>query len=265
MIRAETEEHWVLIRHPDHAFLAGQFADAWGNDRFARPEPFGSIRHAVYHHDDGWLARDANPGLTPQGIPEAFTRDLVGAYSAFEEIDLPNYLKVRGQATSAVAEQNPTAGIIVSMHTVNLLTEQADLETIQPEHRTAHAAFVADQQAWQAAERDRLGLSAEELQQAFEFLQACDNLSLIACSGYDEARPLRHTHPDRTGTRHEIKCLPVAAHTWKLDPWPFADDTLAFALPCRRVAKDAFSDESSYRQAFASAPVEHQAVVLQQG
>ena len=126
MIRVETASDWSLVTPPDHARLAGEFADAWGNKAFARLEPYAPIRHAVYHHDDGWLARDAAPGLTPYGRPEAFTRDLVGAYSAFEEIDLPNYLNVRARATAANAADDLYAGIIVSMHAVNLLSEQAD-------------------------------------------------------------------------------------------------------------------------------------------
>ena len=149
MIRTETPTHWLLVSHPDHARLAGQIADAWGNDVFARPEPYDSLRYAIYHHDDGWLDRDAAPRLTPAGLPEAFTQELVGAYSAFEEIDLPSYLQVRGEATAAVAAVDEVAGVFVSMHTVNLLTEQADVSTIQPEHRSAHADFVADQQKWQ--------------------------------------------------------------------------------------------------------------------
>ncbi len=263
MIRAETDTDWLLITHPDHAKLAGEFADAWGNDVFLRPEPFTSVRYAIYHHDDGWTNRDANPCLTPAGIPEAFTRELVGAYSAFEEIDLPNYLKVRGEATAAVAAEDATAGILVSMHTVNLLTEQADTSTILPEHREAHADFVSAQQAWQTSERDRMGLNAAFLQRGFEFLQACDNLSLIACSGYDEPRFLRHQHPDRDGKLHAIDCRLIEPGVWSLDPWPLGVAELKLNLPVRTLAKDAFADESSYRSALAAVTPEIRQIRIQ--
>ena len=39
MLRMESETGWWLITHPDHARLAGDFAAAWGNERFRRPEP----------------------------------------------------------------------------------------------------------------------------------------------------------------------------------------------------------------------------------
>jgi hypothetical protein len=44
------------------------------------------------------LARDAAPQITRQGKPSAFSTKLVGKYSAFEEIDLADYLAVRDRA-----------------------------------------------------------------------------------------------------------------------------------------------------------------------
>ncbi len=262
MIRAETADHWILVTHPDHAHLAGEFGEAWGNDQFAPPEPLADVLYAVHHHDDGWKARDAAPNLTRDGKPEAFTRALVGAYSAFEEIDLPNYLKVRGQATAAVSAENRYAGIVTSMHTVNLLTEQADESTIRPEHRTAHRSFVAEQQAWQTVEADALGADPVALQRAFEFLQACDNLSLIACSGYAETRALRHTHPDRSGERHTLTCTPVAAGTWSVSPWPFREASHAFTVDRRRVPKSNCSSLETFRAAFAATAPEPMTIHL---
>lgn len=263
MIRAETATDWLLIKHADHARLAGEFADAWGNDTFARPEPFNPLRFAIYHHDDGWHTRDAAPVLTGAGRPEAFTRELVGTYAAFEEIDLPSYLAVRGAATAAVAAENAYAGIVVSMHTVNLLTEQADLASIRPEHRAAHATFIAEQLEWQRVTATRLGAAPGDLERAFQFLQCCDNLSLIACSGYDASRPLRHQHPDHRGQRHTLTCTPAGPGTWRITPWPFARAIHTFTVPVRRVPKSACTNLPTFRAAFAAAPAETLTLTLQ--
>ncbi len=265
MIRVETATGWQLITHPDHARLAGLFAEAWGNDRFARPEPFGSVLYAVHHHDDGWLARDAAPSLTSQGKPEAFTRALVGTYAAFEEIDLPSYLAVRGAATRAVADVDPVAGVLVSMHTVNLLTEQADLASIRAEHRAVHATFVAEQRAWQAATISRLGLEPAGLERGFEFLQACDNLSLIACADYRETRDLRHLHPDRSGRRHALRCTSPQPFTYTLEPWPFERTHLTFDLPYREIDRVACAHPDLFRRAFAAAPQQWRTLTLRSG
>lgn len=263
MIRAETDDVWILVTHGDHAALAGEFAQVWGNARFPRPEPFTDVLYAVAHHDDGWRARDAAPTLTRDGRPEAFTRALVGAYSAFEEIDLPHYLAVRGAATAAVAEVNPYAGILVSMHTVNLLTDQADPSTIRPEHRAAYTEFLAQQRAWQEETAKRIGAKPADLQRGFEFLQCCDNLSLIACSGFDTPRELRHTHPDREGRRHVLHCRPRGVATWEIDPWPFEGGPRTFRLPYRRLPKAACADTAGLRTAFASAATEYLTLTLQ--
>ena len=262
MIRAETDSDWVLITHPDHARLAGEVADAWGNEHFAPPPLFPHVRYAVYHHDDGWLARDAEPMLTPAGKPEAFTRELVGAYSAFEEIDLPAYLGVRDRATPAVAAIDPVAGIVVSMHTVNLLTEQANVESIRAEHRAAHAAFVASQRTWQRSTMAAHHIDSAAMQRGFEFLQCCDNLSLIVCSGYDAPRELRHRHPDRSGTLHTLSCSPVDRAVWQISPWPFREPELKLDLPLRVLAKVACADLKSYRAAFAQADIQTRSITL---
>src|ERR1700683_3972963 len=130
MLRLETETGWWLVTHPDHARLAGAFAERWGNDRFLPPEPRVHAVKGIARHDDGWLMRDAKPQITRQGKPSAFSTELVGKYSAFEEIDLAEYLDVRDRAVKLVAESDPFAAILVSMHTYNLLSERADRSTI---------------------------------------------------------------------------------------------------------------------------------------
>src|SRR5450432_3264265 len=118
MLRFQTADGWMLIEHREHARLAGKFAHYYGNDEFAPPEPLDDILVAVIRHDDAWKERDTLPFLTRENKPSAFSKELVGKYSAFEEIDLIDYLAVRGRATEAVATDNPYAAILVSMHTV---------------------------------------------------------------------------------------------------------------------------------------------------
>lgn len=266
MIRVPASAGYLLVAHQDHARVAGRFAEHWGNPLFpppAPPEILPEVLFAVAHHDDAWAARDAAPLLTREGRPSAFTRELVGAYSAFEEIDLADYLAVRGAATEAVAADHPYAAILVSMHTVNLLTEQADLSTIKPEDRSLHSAFVARQLNRQCALAASLppALAAhatpERLRRAFEFLQFCDNLSLLTCVRHDQPRPLRHTHPDSTGALRTLTATPVADATWRIAPWPFATPALSLSVPARPVPAAACADLASFRAAHAAAtPVE---------
>jgi hypothetical protein len=263
MIRIETDTGWILVEHPEHARLAGRFAVHWGNAEFAPPEPRSDIMTAVARHDDAWATRDANPFLTREGRPSAFSRELVGRYSAFEEIDFADYLAVRGRAAEAVAADNPYAAIIISMHTVSLLTTQADLSGLQAHDLELHRKFIENQESRQgeliaslAADPQRAG-SVEPacLRRAFEFLQACDSLSLGVCVRFPTAKSLRHAHPRRDGSTTEIVCTPLGDDTYRLAPFPLDRETLVLELPCRTVAGTTFPSQDAFRAAYAAAPV----------
>ncbi len=267
MIRIATPTGYTLVPHQEHARLAGRFAEHWGNALFPAPAPaviLPEVIAAVARHDDAWAGRDATPLLTRERRPAAFTRELVGAYSAFEEIDFADYLAVRGAATEAVAAEHPLAAILVSMHTVNLLTEQADLSTIKPADRPLHAAFIEGQLRRQrelaASLPPELAAHATpaQLRRAFEFLQFCDNLSLLACVRYDQPRAVRHTHLDATGARRTITCIPSDAGSgaYRLAPWPFDIPELSFAVPARQISTAACADLAVFRAAYAAAPTE---------
>ena len=145
MIRLEDNDDWLLLTHKDHAALAGEFARHWKNQDFSPPEPFAHILDAVSRHDDSWAVQDATPSLSPEGEPAAFSKELVGTYDAFEDIDLEAYLSVRSIATEDAALRDPYAAVLISMHSVNLLTEQADLSTLNEEELSMHSRFIEGQ------------------------------------------------------------------------------------------------------------------------
>jgi len=142
MLRLETETGWLLITHPDHAHLAADFAAAWGNEQFRSPEPRARVLKGIAAHDDGWTARDQHPGITREGKPSAFSAELVGKYGAFEEMDLDQYLAVRQRATQALSQDDAYAALLVSMHSVNLLTEHVDRSGIAPADLTLFDRFL---------------------------------------------------------------------------------------------------------------------------
>src|SRR5579863_430349 len=185
MLRLETETGWWLVTHPDHARLAGAFAERWGNEQFVSPEPRAHVLKGIARHDDGWLARDAAPQITRQGKPSAFSVELVGKYSAFEEIDLADYLAVRDRAVRLIAEEDPYAAVLISMHTYNLLTAHADRSTIAPEQLPLLDDFLGKQEEFQQSLRDKIAANTrfapeQKTERAilddFRLLQATDNL-----------------------------------------------------------------------------------------
>jgi hypothetical protein len=267
----KTESGWWLIAHPDHARLAGAFAAAWGNELFRRPEPRDRVLYGIASHDDGWAARDAHPSVTREGKPSAFSTELVGKYSAFEEIDLADYLAVRERAVWIIAEKDPYAGLLIAMHTYNLLTAHADRSTIATEGLVLLDDFLARQRAYQAELSKKIAaddsLTAEErgeemIREHFRLLQACDNLSLLTCVAFDGNADLLHPLPLKDGGTAEVEVQPIGPRHFRLAPWPFAEAELRFQFPARHVDGDRFESSVALDERFQAAAVEQLTVTL---
>ncbi len=271
MLRLETETGWWLVTHPDHAHLAGAFAERWGNKHFLSPEPRAHVLKGILRHDDGWAVRDAAPQITRQGKPSAYSVELVGKYSAFEEIDLADYLAVRDRAVRLIAEEDPYAAILISMHTHNLLSEHADRSTIPPAELPLLDEFLAQQKAFQRRLFERIcadrSLPPEQKTEAaildhFRLLQAADYLSLLSCVDFRRPSHLLHALPLRDGTRNRIEVRSAGSRHFILDPYPFAEPSLTFEFPARQVAGKLFSSSAKLQEQFAAAPVETLSVTL---
>ena len=271
MLRMESETGWWLITHPDHARLAGAFAAAWGNGLFRRPEPRDRVLYGISTHDDGWAARDAHLSITRQGKPSAFSRELVGAYSAFEEIEIADYLAVRDRAVRLIADKDTYAGLLISMHTYNLLSERADRKTIAPEGLVLLDDFLSRQRTYQRLLLDAIAvdnrLTAEHkevrtIEDHFKLLQACDNLSLLSCVSFDRPANLLHALPLNDGNSAEVEVLPLGPRDFRISPWPFDTGELAFHFPARHVVGRIFDSSARLDTAFQASRQEQLTVRL---
>jgi len=271
MLRLATNNGWWLVTHPDHAHLAGDFATKWGNALFASPQPRANVLNGIYAHDNGWAARDAQPVITKQGIPAAFSVELVGTYSAFEEIDLEAYLNVRRSAVQLIAQQDPYAAILISMHTHNLLSARADRSTIRPEQLPLLDAFLEEQITLQQTLQQQLlaeqylpteHLNTEALTDNFRLLQACDNLSLLSCVDYTGEATLLWPQRLNNGEASEIKVTRLSEHTFRLTPYPFAEPHLTFKLRARFIPTQTFPSSDDLQTHFNAATPEHLTITI---
>ena len=272
MLRSESENGWWLVTHPDHARLAGQFAEHWGNDRFVSPVPRADVLEGIKTHDDGWVPRDAAPEITKQGKPSAFSTELVGTYSAFEEIDLLDYLAVRRRAVDSVVQQNPYAGLLVAMHTFDLLANRADRSTIHPDQLPLLDAFLEEQKALQRKVRSQLAedpryqagdVAPELIEDHFHLLQACDNLSLLTCVDYPGTANLLHALPVTGDAREPVIVEQVGVRHFRLTPYPFATSPLTFVFPARFVEPLSFTSKEELREKFNAADVQKLSVKVE--
>jgi hypothetical protein len=273
MLRLETETGWLLITHPDHAHLAGDFAAAWGNDQFRSPEPRARVLKGIACHDDGWAARDAHPAITREGKPSAFSVQLAGKYSAFEEIDLDQFLALRQRCVQALSADDPYAALLVSMHSINLLTQHTDRSTIAPADLLLFDRFVQHMKTGQEKLRATVAgdsnLREEEktdqaLLDNLHLLEACDNLSLLSCFAFSQPSNLLHPLPLNQGGAKEIQVHPVGPRSFRLAPWPFFYPELTFQLVARHVEGKSFPSPEALSAAFDDADEKHLPVTLVQ-
>jgi hypothetical protein len=238
---------------------------------FTPPHPRREVLDAIRVHDDGWAARDAHPGITRQGKPAAFSEELVGKYSAFEEIDLADYLSVREAALDEVEARSAYAALLVSMHTYNLLTERADRSTIAPNQLLLLDTFLAGQLERQRVLRTRVHsdthFSLQEVSEPtiidnFHLLQATDNLSLLSCVSYRQPATLLHSFPITGGELHPIGVYPSGPRTFRLDPYPLDEQRLTFELPARHVEGRVFATAEELDARFTSAPLQSLTVTI---
>lgn len=271
MLRLETKTGWWLVTHPDHARLAGDFAERWGNDRFLRPEPREQVLRGIARHDDGWIARDSAPQITRQGKPSAFSVELVGKYSAFEEIDLVDYLAVRDSAVREIAAEDPYAGLLISMHTYSLLHDRADRSTIAPAQLPLLDQFLEQQKEFQSLLRKQIasdpGFTPEQASDGaifdrFRLLQAMDCLSLLTCVDFRQPSHLLHALPTRDGGYFPIQVHTIAPRHFVLEPYPFPHASITFHFPTRHVTGRIFPSPAALQQAFEAAPVETLSVTV---
>src|SRR5687768_15716681 len=106
MIVRPSNGRLLVVRQTDHMVVSGRLADAWGNDRFTRPEPFDPLAVAAAEHDVGWADWEAAPKVDPATKrPYQFTDMPVEEHLAFYQ-----------RGVSTVAANDAHAGLLVNLH-----------------------------------------------------------------------------------------------------------------------------------------------------
>ncbi|HWH94302.1 MAG TPA: DUF3891 family protein [Baekduia sp.] len=236
----------VAIGQASHAWLSGQLARAWGNGRFAAPEPREEVCLGALQHDVGMAAWDLRPSRHPDtGLPVQFF-----------ELDRRTHLALWTAAPGRILSQSRYAALLVSLHGTGLY-ERFPPRTDDPEVARAVAGYLAGQHALQLALAAQLGAPAQELARNQALLAAWDDLSLALCR--DEPGP--HVvpqvpaGPDGGGDdRVSLTLKRGADGDFVLEPWPFAAAALTVRAEGRRLDGPA-PDEEALHTALDRAPV----------
>ena len=180
---------------------------------------------------------------------------------------------MRERAVRIIAETDAYAGLLILMHTYNLLTGHADRSTIRPEDLVLLDKFLERQLEYQAQLRAAIAADASlapheksdrTILEHFRLLQACDNLSLLSCVAFTSPTHLLHPLPRNDGSTVEVKVLPTAPRRFQLTPWPFHERELTFHFPARHVGGRKFGSSAELGALFSAAAETHLEVTLTQ-
>jgi hypothetical protein len=239
----------LAIGQASHAWLSGQLARAWGNDRFPVPAPFEEVCLGALQHDIGMAEWDLRPERHPDsGLPRQFF-----------ELDRRTHLALWTAAPTRVLSQSRYAALLVSLHGTGLY-ERFPARTDDPEIARAVTDYLDGQRALQTQLAAEVGATQEELARNRALLALWDGLSLALCR--DQAP---HTVDGFTLDRTPASALPSGGQTPKrkcddrndftVDPWPFAVDQLTVCVEGRRLADAPYPDEPALHAALDRAPV----------
>jgi hypothetical protein len=230
----------LAIGQASHAWLSGQLARAWGNERFAAPEPFEEVCLGALQHDVGMADWDLRPERHPlSGLPRQFF-----------EVERMTHLGLWAAAPGKVLSQSRYAALLVSLHGTGLY-ERFPPRTDDPEIARAVDAYMNSQRALQAELAAQLGATAEELARNQALVAAWDQLSLALCQDTAVAT-VSADGAELTLTRAGDD----GPETFTLDPWPLApDDRLEVRVEGRRLDAAPYPDDGALLAALDRAPV----------
>jgi hypothetical protein len=224
----------VAIGQASHAWLSGQLARAWGNDRFPVPAPFEEVCLGALQHDIGMAEWDLRPQRDPaSGLPLQFFA-----------VDRRTHLALWAAAPRRVLSQSRYAALLVSLHGTGLY-ERFPPDTSDPEIARAVAAYHEGQRALQDELAAQVGATPAELTRNQALLAIWDGLSLALCRDQLPHAAAEFTL-DRAAEGHE---------TFTLSPWPFAVDRLALRAEGRRLDGAPYPDDAALQAALDHAPV----------
>jgi Protein of unknown function (DUF3891) len=221
----------ICIGQPAHAWVSGQLARAWGNERFGAVEPWEEVCLGAEQHDAGMAAADRTPTLNPE----------TGRPRSFVEWPLAEKLALWRTAPDLVLPQSRYAALLTSLHG-HALYAREDPATRGPEID----AFLAGEEARQAELLASLGADPAQVRRNQRLVWTWDSLSLALCLAWAP-----HTLTGVPAADGELD-LELSADG-RLDPWPFTARELTVRTEGRRLA-GRFEDEDALRAAWDCAP-----------
>jgi len=258
------ESFLVLVLQTDHSRIAGLLAARWGNDEFARLNPYASMVLAAQEHDSGWWDWEIKPTVNEQGYPS----DYIGS---IKHLGQGVWLDLYRRAIDRLAQRDLYAAYYVSMHGEALLTRGMGLLPSMPDYTGDPAVqkFIAEQKEkraqWLKVLRSDLALreatDETQLWTNFKMMEVFDQFAQFVCNRYPFNSQARKNGPTNTLSNIPVPVAPGRDDvTLTLDiqnekeavvrPFPFDVSRLVISFQGRLVPNRRYANQEEFLQDF---------------
>jgi hypothetical protein len=240
----------IAISQPTHAWVSGQLARAWGNERFGLVEPWEDVCLGAEQHDLGWTEWERRPTLNPAtGLPRRFF-----------ELPTGEHVALWHDASQRMLTQSRYAALLVSLHISTLYERHNYVNDSPAEVQVAHD-LLAREHAFQDALLDGLrsdpryaGYATPDAVRRNQRLVAVwDVLSLLLGTGKPVEKLIDDVPTAAENVAVAVTPLSATGERWAIDPWPFREATVSLRYEGRRVPKVPTEDEPAWQLAYAAA------------
>ncbi len=244
-----------IVLQTDHAKLCGEFASAWGGDRFHPPEPLAPVRIAAEMHDHGWFDWERAPRV----------KAATGKVYDFLEMPTDVHVELYDRGIRMALDEHPYAGLLVSLHGTGLYKKrygympELSFKEVAPEFRSVVDSYLAQHDALQTELMAALHIDPQVVWTHYRWLQAWDLLSLSVCrtdpaEGRRQSLGVMPLYPGGPEERLEVQGAGPGRFT--VTPWPFAVEALELVVPVRFIADRAYTSDDDLQAAMAAAPTQ---------
>lgn len=241
----------IAITQPTHAWVSGQLARAWGNERFGPVEPWEEVCLGAEQHDLGWTDWERRPTLHPTTrLP-----------SRFFELPTGEHVAIWRNASQRMLTQSRYAALLVSLHISTLYEGHNYVNDSLAEVRAARD-FLAQEHAFQdvllaglRTDPRYAGHATPDAVRRNQWLIAVwDVLSLLLGTGKPVDTVIDDVPTMAESVTLAVTPLSTTGDQWAISPWPFRDPTVSLRYEGRQVPRVPIEDESAWQIAYAAAP-----------
>jgi hypothetical protein len=254
----------LLILQTDHSRIAGVLAAHWGNDQFAKLQPYTSMVLAAQEHDSGWWDWEIKPSVNEQGYPS----DYIGS---IKHLGHGVWLDLYRRAIERIAARDLYAAYFVSMHGEALLTKGLGLLPSMPDYSgdAAVQEFITEQKELRAGWLPTLKKTQQladvtnekHLWTNFNLMEVFDQFAQFVCNRYPFNSQARKNGPTHTLSGIAVPVYPERPNvTLTIDvlneteavvrPFPFDVNPLKLSFEGRLVPNQPFSNQEEFLQHF---------------